>query len=250
MLNKIRANTDTSISIGALLIQTNSQPLELYGNCCASTNDKPSFPALFTRLLAAPHIYCITCCLTILSLQKLFVWSASLLCATILPGLIEDLFLIDSRNTQVLCVYLYQHFLVRMFMLILVQFVTHVVFVRRVWLSITKVFFVTCVSADFILFVSVLLPIHCLCQCYYRYTIYESLCEKGDFDWQYSACLFSHLPSVGTSSDDDSQGEGSTSNCDSLPTDCHLLPIDVFQSAYTGLRVVHHTLSRVILTKV
>ena len=85
---------------------------------------------LMTLLLQKPPMY----------LLKIRVWLTSLLCITVLPGLVEELHPIDFRNAQVFCAYLYQYFLVRMFMLISVQFVTRVVFVRRWWPPITRSF--------------------------------------------------------------------------------------------------------------
>jgi len=82
-----------------------------------------------------------------------------------------------------------------------------------------------------------------LCDCWFHIicvnvavNVYENFCKKGDFDLQCPVCLFSHLPSVATSSD--SQDEDFSINCNSQSLDCLPLPIDVFQPAFTGLCVV------------
>ena len=68
--------------------------------------------------------------------------------------------------------------------------------------------------------------------------VYESFRRKNDFDWQCPACLFSHLPLLDIVNDNDLLSEGSGVNCES-PVDSLPLPIDAFQPASTGLRVVH-----------
>ena len=78
------------------------------------------------------------------------VWFASLLCIIVPLGVIEEL--LPFRDVQVLYAYLYQYLFVGIFILILVPFVIRVVFVREVWLLLTRGFFVTCVIAGFILF--------------------------------------------------------------------------------------------------
>ena len=56
-----------------------------------------------------------------------------------------------------------------------------------------------------------------------------------NFDWQCPVCLFSHLPSLAISSDNDSK----SSDNDSSLNDHYPLPVDAFTPPFTNLRIVH-----------
>jgi len=65
--------------------------------------------------------------------------------------------------------------------------------------------------------------------------LYERFCGMDNFDWQCFVCLFSHLPSLAISSDNDSK----SSDNDSSLNDHYPLPIDAFTPPFTNLRIVH-----------